>query len=171
MPHIKEIAEKIKSKQYGEIVEVSVEYGQGLLTNGSHFVNLVDFLVAGIQIELTDILRTNTLNPSWTTTTLGNASVKFQGSCAQIRSGEIRVRCESGEFVLSHGGIITYSGPIDPVSGWLEMPSEIKITDWRWGMKDFYNHVLANFKNGIIANQEDVDSAIRTQQIVTQVLG
>jgi len=171
MPHIKELSKEIEKKRYGKIIEVSVEYGQGLLTNGSHFVNLVDYLVGGLNTEVSLTSKTNSSNPSWIMSTPENAFVKFQGSSAVTRAGEIRIRCESGEYVLLHGGIVTYFGAIEPESGWLEQPSNFQISDWRLGMRDFYVHVLSNTARDMKDVKEDLDSAIRTQEIVTKVLG
>lgn len=171
MPHIKRILHEIEQKRFGKIVEVSVEYGQGLLTNGSHFVNLVDYLVGGLNTEIFGISRTDFSNPSWSMCSLENALVKFQGSSALTRSGEIRIRCESGEYVLLHGGIVTYFGSTEPASGWLEKPTNFQITDWRLGMRDFYTHVLSNRSMGVKDAKEEIKSAIRTQEIITKVLG
>lgn len=170
MPHIRDLAHRIKSKQYGTVTEVSVEYGQGLLVNGSHFVNLVDFLLGGLNTEVSGITGKSTMNPSWRTTSFENAIVKFYGSEALTRSGEIRIRCEYGEFILSHGGIVTYYGSTDQVSGWLEHPSGFQINNWRFGMQDFYSYLLSNCTHGITDMQTDLNSAIRTQEIITNVL-
>jgi len=170
MPHIKMLSQKIKSRQHGKIIEVSVEYGQGLLTNGSHFVNLVDYLVGGLSAEISVISRVDPLNPSWTMTSADNAIVKFQGSSAQTRSGEIRIRCETGEYILLHGGIVTYFGSIDPMSGWLEQPCDLRITDWRLGMQNFYSYLLLNHAKDLNDISEDLESAIRTQKIITKAL-
>ena len=170
MPHIINMFELIRSRKYGDVVEVSVEYGQGLLTNGSHFVNLVDFLVGGLEIEVAEISKNIAVNPSWSSKTLKGAFVRFQGSRAEIRSGEIRIKCESGEFVLAHGGIVTYHGSTNPGSGWLEEPCDFIKTDWRSGMQDFYDQIFSCDSNDGVAQIESLESVIRTQQIVSKVL-
>lgn len=165
-------ANLITSKIYGEICEVSVEYGQGLLINGSHFVNLADFLLTGLGSEVANLSDTNSKNPSWTSRIQNNgAPVYFKGTNAKTRSGEIRIKCERGEFVLSHGGIIAYHGEVNPKSGWLEKPLDFQVNEWRVGMRSFYGHLMDRSLENRLKYKSDLDSAIRTQKIITKVLG
>ena len=170
MPAFKELKTIINNKIYGNVEEVIVEYGQDLRRNGCHFLNLADYLLSELDVNTITIIENSTSNPSWTMRDKNGAVIKFIGLSTTPRIGEVKIVMQRGLIQVSNGGSTIEHGDIDENSGWLTNSRNLIISDWRTGMSDFYNCVFNSIKNPSNATEVDIESAIRTQQIMDVVL-
>ena len=168
-PEMIRMRNEISAKKYGNIELVTVQYGQGLKSNGCHFLNLVDFLIGGISGQVMDINNLNDENPSWKSYSSCGKTILFIGVNTKIRSGEIRIICENGEFFIGQGGNISYQGLRDPNSGWLNTPILTMNHDSKLNMLHFYDAIIPSIQCKDVY-QSDIDSALRTHAIMSQVL-
>jgi predicted dehydrogenase len=161
--------EAILAKEYGDVKAVTVQYGQGLMQNGCHFVNLIDFLLGGISDQVTSIDNCDEKNPSWKSYSASGEPIHFIGVNTKLRSGEVRIICEDGEFVIGQGGNITYCGRRNLSTGWIDTPLETKNHDSRLNMQYFYDAVM-HPTQAEDTYHSDIHSALRTQTILSKVL-
>ena len=168
-PEMIRFRDAISAMEYGKIESVTVQYGQGLMVNGCHFVNLIDFLLNGISDQVTDIDNCDEGNPSWKSYSDCGKPIQFIGANTKLRSGEIRIVCEYGEFVIGQGGNITYCGKRNLDTGWIVTPIEARNHDSRLNMLYFYDAVMHPTRPED-AYHSDINSVLRTQLILSKVL-
>jgi predicted dehydrogenase len=169
MPKFLELKEKISQEYLGKIVAVTVQYGQGLLTNGSHFINLVDFLTGGLQPHISNVSRASLENPSWVSYTRFGSPVHIVGIDSVLRSGEIRIVCQNGQVVINQGGSQFIEGQLDKSSGWVNAVPRIENYETRLGLSYFYEHVISSLALNHEEGDRDTMSALRTQLIISKV--
>ncbi len=105
--HLKKI---IESEEYGAVLNVEVRYSKGLLTNGSHMVDLLYFLFGEVAV---DILWAESgsdqsgikSNPSFVLMLNKRLKVFFLGSQAPYHNIDIVVTFENGRLSINHGGM------------------------------------------------------------------
>ena len=172
LPEMIEIKEIIENKIYGNISEVVISYGQGLVQNGCHFINLADFLLNGLiaqNIDLKGVQDSN--NPSFDVK-YPNFKMKVIGlDSIENRTGEIRILFEKGQVNIMSGGSLIIHGPSDSGSRWLTHSPSIRSYKWEKGMEEFYKAIMPTILNPEHYNWNDVNSAIRTREIMSKVLG
>ena len=169
MPKFIEIKEKISQEYFGKVDAVIIQYGQGLLTNGSHFINLVDFLTGGLEPHISNVSRSSSQNPSWVSYTCGGAPVHIVGIDSLLRSGEIRIVSQDGQIVINQGGIQFIEGRLDKTSGWVNAIPRIENYETRFGLGYFYEHVINSLAHNHDEGDRDTMSALRTQLIISKV--
>ena len=174
-------------KVRGDILALTVEYSElflskqtftpgvsaipvsGKVLESDDFVNLIDFLLGGISDQVTSIDNCDEKNPSWKSYSASGEPIHFIGVNTKLRSGEVRIICEDGEFVIGQGGNITYCGRRNLSTGWIDTSLETKNHDSRLNMQYFYDAVM-HPTQAEDTYHSDIHSALRTQTILSKVL-
>jgi predicted dehydrogenase len=97
----------IQERKLGAIESIHVTYSKGLVENGSHYVDLVFFLLGdptSYKISFV-LLDEKHENPSFGLIFPGMPSVMFSGLNVPYHSMDIALTCENGRATVMYGGL------------------------------------------------------------------
>jgi predicted dehydrogenase len=176
-PGVLELKEKIRQKEFGKIYKGTVWYSKGILNNGSHFIDLLRFLLG----DITDI-KILSKGRKWNETdpepdvqvVFEKAPIYFLAGREECFSSmEIELIGEKGKIRYEVGGgdiyyHKTYSDPvfpgytiIDPVKNAISNDSN----RFQWHMLE---HLANFFQNGTPLNS-DGDTALETLKTIEKI--
>lgn len=95
-------------KPLGNIIKVDVKYSKGLKINGSHFVDIVFFVLGerdSLSIEI--ISKQDKINPSFLVSFENNITAQFSGYELPYHNLDLSITCEKGRASIIHGGMTT----------------------------------------------------------------
>ena len=101
------LRQRISTKEFGAFEDGIVCYGQDLMVNGCHFLNLALYLLGDLlkKVEIVEISAGKTRNPTFEVLINSGSSIRFVGVNSYFRrTGEVRLNFDSGSVSYQNGG-------------------------------------------------------------------
>jgi len=172
--HLISLRQKISSSEFGAFEEGIVCYGQDLMVNGCHFLNLTLYLLSDLfeKVEITGFSAGNSRNPTFEVLINSENSIKFVGVNSNFRrTGDIRLNFAAGSVSYQNGG-----SRLDIAMGlekgvFFGSKDEHIDIDASENIENFYDEVINYFMSRNISGSLKAGwSEIYTQRIMNKVL-
>ena len=95
----------IQKNTYGKVLSVEVNYSRGLITNGSHMLDLLSYIFPNSELELLWVEQEKTSSPSFIIKISNDLIASVVGIEASFHNIDLRVTCEKARISIEHTGM------------------------------------------------------------------
>ncbi len=168
------IKNRIKTGEFGALLDGTILYGQNLLVNGCHFLNLFLFFTS-LDQKANEVMILDTSdreNPTFAIQGSQDLMIRVVGTRSDFRrTGEIQMQFERGMISYQNGGSRIVIAKNEPRRTWISESDEIYELETPSNITLLYKEIQRVLATGISASEQEVgEIEIFTQRLISIAL-